>query len=214
MYRLHSLRLFCCLCLLCGFRVVALSMVQAGESAAAAQDKPPERWTLPVPMHPQETDLWCWAATSQMTMGYFGKQISQSQLANVVFHRNDCEQRPTPLPCIKRGDILIEPFGFKYDKATQPISPESIVFQIHGLRRPIPFVWKFPGGGGHAAMLVGYARDADGTFLVECLDPFPPPGRSPLAREGGQRLFIPHSRWCGDYDHTFSHAYFNVTPKQ
>jgi hypothetical protein len=98
-----------------------------------------------------------------------------------------------------------------YDIAKEPLSQEEIVRQIYTLRKPIPFAWRWPGGGGHAALVVGYARGPDGTFLVECLDPFPPPGKDARAWAGGQRLFMSHSRWAGDYDHVFDHALLNVT---
>jgi hypothetical protein len=185
--------------------------MSSAPAQSTAQAKPPDRWSLPVELHPQETQCWCWAATGQMTMAYFGKNVSQSEQANLAFHRKDCGEMPTPRPCIKTGEILIKPFGFKYDLATKPLSESAIMYQIHGLRKPIPFAWRFPGGGGHASIVVGYAWQDDGTFLVECLDPFPLAGKDKRSWGGGQRLFIPYARWIGDFDHTFGHAYFNIT---
>ncbi len=200
---------FCWLGLACALGIGPLGMGSVN-AQSAAQEKPPDRWTLPVEMHPQETQCWCWAATSQMTMAYFGKNVSQSEQANRALRRNDCEQRPTPRPCIKTGEIIIKPFGFIYDVATKPMKESAIMFQIYSLHKPIPFSWQFPGGGGHASILVGYAWQGD-TFLVECLDPYPPPGKDPRSWEGGQRLFIPYQRWIGDFDHTFGYAYLNIT---
>ena len=99
-------------------------------------------------MHPQETNSWCWAATSQMTMAYFGKNVTQGEQANRALHRNDCGHRPTPQPCIKTGEIIIKPYGFIYDVATTPMKEGAMMFQLHNLRKPIPFSWRFPGGGG------------------------------------------------------------------
>jgi hypothetical protein len=178
---------------------------------AAAQEKPPDRWTLPVQLHAQETEVWCWAATGQMTMEFLGTSVSQSEQANRAFRRDDCGQVPTPRPCIRGGEILLRPYGFSYDLSTTPLNEGAIAYQLYGLRKPIPFAWRFPGGGGHASLVVGYARQADGTFLVECLDPYPPPGKNPGSWGGGHRVFMPYSRWVGDYDHTFGHAFFNVT---
>jgi hypothetical protein len=180
---------------------------------AAAQEAPPSRWTLPVELRAQETEVWCWAATGQMTMEFLGMNVPQSEQANLAFRRNDCGQRPVPSPCIRGGEIVLKPYGFSYDVSTRPLSEETIVRQIHTLRKPIPFAWRFPGGGGHAALVVGYARQADGGLLVECLDPYPPPGRDPRSWGGGQRIFMPYSRWVGDYDHTFGHAFVNITRK-
>jgi hypothetical protein len=180
---------------------------------APAQEKPPDRWTLPVELRAQETELWCWAATGQMTMEFLGKSVSQSEQANLAFRRNDCGQRPVPRLCIRGGDILLQPYGFSYDVTKRPLPEEGIVYQIYKLRKPIPFAWWFPGGGGHSGLVVGYARQADGTFLVECLDPYPPPGKDPRDWGGGHRLFMPYQRWAGDYDHAFALAYINVTRK-
>jgi hypothetical protein len=202
------------LCLVCGVGLGALGIAPADATSAAAQGKPPDRWTLPVTLRAQETEVWCWAATGQMIMEFLGKGVSQSQQANLAFRRNDCGRQPIPGPCIRGGEILLKPYGFRYDASFQPLSAEAVVHQIYTLRKPIPFAWRFPGGGGHAALVVGYARQADGTLLVECLDPYPPPGKDVRSWGGGHRVFMPYSRWVGDYDHTFGHAYYNVTPKR
>ena len=86
-----------------------------------------------------------------------------------------------------------------------------MLHQLHTLRKPVPFSWQYPGGGGHAALVVGYARQPDGTFLVECLDPWPPPGKDRRSWAGGQRVFMPYARWANDYDHVFGGAMVNVT---
>jgi hypothetical protein len=187
--------------------VGCLLVVGAGQ----AEDKPPDRWTLPVVLRPQETELWCWAATGQMTMEFLGVGVSQSEQVNRALRRTDCGTRPTPRACIKGGSILIKPYGFDHDISKTPLTEGGLAYQLYGLRKPVPFAWRFPGGGGHAALAVGYARQADGTFLVECLDPWPPPGRDARSWSGGHRVFMPYSRWVGDYDHTFALDYFNVT---
>jgi hypothetical protein len=198
-------------CLVCGVGVGALGMGPADTPPAAAQESHPDRWMLPVKLHAQETEVWCWAATGQMTMEFLGKGVSQAEQANLAFRRSDCGQRPTPRPCVRGGEILLRPYGFTYEASTKPLSEQAVIHQLHTLRKPIPFAWRFPGGGGHAALVTGYARQADGTLLVACLDPYPPPAKDARSWGGGQRIFMPYSRWVGDYDHTFGHAFFNVT---
>jgi hypothetical protein len=197
-------------CLLCGVGAAALALLPVETPPAGAQEKPPDRWSLPVKLHAQETEVWCWAATGQMTMEFMGKEVSQGEQANLAFRRNDCGQRPTPRPCARGGEILLRPYGFSYETATRPLTEQALVHQLHALRKPVPFAWRFPGGGGHAALVTGYVRQADGPLLVECLDPYPPPGKDARAWEGGHRVFMPYGRWVGDYDHTFGHAFFNV----
>lgn len=55
--------------------------------------------SLPVTLHPQETQNWCWAASGQMVMDYLGHNVSQCVQANNRFGRNDCceiDLCPTP----------------------------------------------------------------------------------------------------------------------
>jgi hypothetical protein len=211
MHRLLRCSQVFCLCLVCAAGIGGLQIGSVDAPPAAAQEQPPDRWTLPVEPHAQETEIWCWAATGQMTMEFLGKSVSQGEQADLLFGRNDCGEHPIPRPCIRGGEILLKPYGFTYDVSTMPLSEETVVRQIHALGKPIPFAWRFPGGGGHAALVVGYARQPEGTLLVECLDPYPPPAKDPRSWGGGHRVFMPYSRWVGDYDHTFGHAYFNVT---
>jgi hypothetical protein len=193
--------------------MAALALCPVEAPPLSAQEKPPDHASLPVQMRAQETELWCWAATGQMIMEFFGKEVSQSLQANLQFRRTDCAQRPVPPPCVRGGEITIRPFGFAHGISTRPLTEEGIVRQIHGLRKPVPFAWRWPGGGGHASLLVGYARQEDGTLFVECLDPYPPPGKDARSWGGGQRIFMPYQRWVRDYDHVFAVAYYDVNYK-
>jgi hypothetical protein len=199
------------LCLAFAVGITASEILVVLVPPVAAQAKAPDTWTLPVELHAQETEVWCWAATGEMVMEYLGKSVPQDEQANLAFRRNDCGQRPIPRPCIRGGEILLKPYGISYEVSTRPLSEETVIQQIYTLRKPIPFAWRFPGGGGHAALLVGYARQPEGTLCVECLDPYPPPGKNIQAWNGGHRVFMPYDRWDGDYDHAFGHALFNVT---
>lgn len=175
-------------------------------------EEPPRRVTLPVDMRPQETELWCWAATGQMTMEYLGKKVSQSEQANQLFGRTDCDDRPVPKPCIRGGAVVLKPFNFRADVTTAPMTEEEIVRQIATVKKPIPFGRRWAGGGGHIALVVGYLRTTDGKLLLEILDPYPPRGKNKNSPEGGQRSLMPYSRWAkGDGESVFDHALFNVS---
>jgi hypothetical protein len=201
------------LCLVLGLVLAGRPSDGAGEPSTSERDKPPDRWTLPVVLRPQETELWCWAATGQMAMEFLGKSIAQGEVVNLVLHRDDCGRHPAPGPCVKGGSVVLTPFGFQFDLSPTPLSESELVRQLYTLRRPVPFSWQFPGGGGHASLAVGYARTPDGSFLVECLDPWPPPGKDRRDWAGGQRVFMPYARWAKDYDHYFGGAMYNVARK-
>jgi hypothetical protein len=177
---------------------------------------PPERDSLPIELRPQETELWCWAATGQMTMEYLGKSVSQSEQANKLLRRTDCEQRPVPKPCIHGGLVLIPEYGFVCDFIKSPPTEREIERQIHTLRKPIPFAWKWKGGGGHIGLVIGYVRGKkEGSSFVEVLDPFPPPGKHPQNSRGGQHLFVPYKKWAGgSAESTFDHALINIVEKK
>jgi hypothetical protein len=203
-------------------RGAAIALALACAAAIGAREVPPEtvpagappdRFTLPVTLHPQETVWWCWAATGQMTMEFFGKPVSQAEQANRIFGRSDCGQQPCPNACVRGSSINLIPFGFTCDMSSNPLSQDELVRQFYTLRKPVPFAWQFPGGGGHASLAVGYVKMPDGTFLVECLDPWPPPGRDKRSWTGGQRVFMPYARWAHDYDHVFGGAMYNVVRK-
>ena len=198
------------ICLALGAGIWASAQTPPDAPAAAAEDKPPDVWTLPVKLVPQETELWCWAATGQMTMGYFGMEVSQSDQANLLFRRRDCGQRPVPRECTQGGRMVLNEYGYTYNLLRKPVIPDEIVRQTYTLRKPMPFAWLFTGGGGHAALVVGYNKQTEGQFLVECFDPWPPPHTDQRDWAGGQRLFMPYSRWCEDYDHSFGQVLINV----
>src|ERR1700687_785173 len=44
----------------------------------------------PVTLRPQETNNWCWAATTQMITEFLGHGKNQCDLANLRFGRTDC----------------------------------------------------------------------------------------------------------------------------
>ncbi len=55
---------------------------------------------LPVPLYSQLTNMWCWAASSQMVVGYLypSVKIPQGDQANYNTGRTDCMNDPTPGP--------------------------------------------------------------------------------------------------------------------
>ena len=69
--------------------------------------------SLPVPLIPQQTNEWCWAASGQMIMNYLGATaVNQCQQANNELGRTDCCMSPTPSACVKCGYTQFDKYNF------------------------------------------------------------------------------------------------------
>src|SRR6476659_5029294 len=64
---------------------------------------PTESESLAVPLHAQQTSMWCWAASGQMVMNFLGGSVVQCDEANKEFSRIDCCNNPTPGACVQGG---------------------------------------------------------------------------------------------------------------
>lgn len=150
--------------------------------------------SLPVTLHPQETGMWCWAASGQMVMHYLGNNVAQCTQANNRFGRTDCctidlcpsptepvPAWPNPCKCVCGGWPEFEKYGFTFQRTTNaPLSWDDLKEQIsdspYCKRKPFAFTWAWPPrpyGGGHVMVAKGYADLPVGRFVV-MLDPWAP----------------------------------------
>jgi hypothetical protein len=175
----------------------------------------PDRWSLPVIGHAQETNNWGWAACAQMVMGSFAVQVPQSDMANFAFKRTDCAQRPVPGGCDQGGDAaaVLTKYGFAFDTSPTPLTQDQIIQQIYTLKKPFVFTWTLAGGGEKSGVVIGYARVPGGQFLLDVLDPWPPPMADARDPQGGQRGIVTYSHWAADTDHTFKSNVYNIAKK-
>jgi len=140
--------------------------------------------SLPVTLHPQETSMWCWAASGQMVMHYLGNNVAQCTQANNRFGRTDCpcaqcgsSPLPNP-PCVNGGWPEFDKYGFTFQRTSDTalsfaalrseLSPKSACG-----RTPIAYSWHWSGGGGHMMVADGYVT-IDGASYVSILDPWAP----------------------------------------
>ena len=56
---------------------------------------------LDVPLFAQTTKMWCWAASMEMIMHYYGEKLPQHVQANNKFERRDCGPKTRSSGCIK-----------------------------------------------------------------------------------------------------------------
>lgn len=154
--------------------------------------KPKASESLPVTLHPQETGMWCWAASAQMVMDYLGHNVSQCVQANNRFGRNDCCNidlcpPPTETPCNQPGGHPCACSGWpefnKYDfdfkrTSNAPLNWDQLKKQISQEsacgKKPFCFTWHWNGGGGHMMVAIGYTVIDDSIRFVERNDPWAP----------------------------------------
>lgn len=146
--------------------------------ALGACCSPPVEESLGVTLRPQETSMWCWAASGQMVMEYLGTNVAQCTQANNRFGRTDCCNSPTPGACVVGGWPEFGKYGFSFETTSNAaLSWDDLKDEIADAtncgRRPFAFTWHWPGGGGHMMAAIGY-RTVDGVNFVEVNDPWAP----------------------------------------
>lgn len=135
---------------------------------------------LDVPLIGQETNSWCWAASGQMVMQWFGISVSQCRQATYQFGQAagvNCCTQPTPSPCISGGQVEISHYGFTYNQlgASSWLGQSQIETQIYTQVEP----WIINPNGphfGHVLVAVGYVDFTSivpNLFLVGINDPWP-----------------------------------------
>jgi hypothetical protein len=145
---------------------------------------PPDSEDLAVTLHPQETSMWCWAASGQMVMHYLGNNVTQCTQANNRFGLTDCpcgQCGPTPDSspnCVWGGWPEFEKYGFiSKHTSNAPLSWIDLKGEIADAancgKRPFAFTWHWNGGGGHVMVADGY-ETVDGINFVYMLDPWAP----------------------------------------
>ena len=144
-----------------------------------------------VPLFPQKTNVWCWAASGEMEMNYFSDNIQQCTQATFQFGQaagKDCCNNPIPGVCISGGQVEIGHYGFTYQQlgGSSALTPAQIQNQISTRHEP----WIFNpycadsskcGSWGHVLTGVGYFAPfasvlpelSDLSFLF-VNDPWPP----------------------------------------
>lgn len=139
---------------------------------------------LQVPLHPQETSMWCWAASGQMVMDYLGNNVAQCTQANNRFGVTNCPcfqcgaDPQTNPPCVNGGWPEFDKYGFTFQRTSNTaVSWATLKEELSNRRkcgdRPIAFSWHWDGGSGHMMVAVGYAT-VFGVNFVSIQDPWAP----------------------------------------
>lgn len=160
--------------------------------------------SLPVTLHPQETSMWCWAASGQMVMHYLGNNVAQCTQANNRFGVTNCpcaQCGPSPVanpPCVNGGWPEFDKYGFTFqrtsDTALTWAQLRKELAQKSGCgKTPVAYSWHWTGGGGHMMVANGWVT-VGGTDYVAILDPWAPCV--------GDARIIPYTEYVSGPNHT------------
>ena len=162
---------------------------------------PPDSVILAVGLRAQQTGMWCWAASGQMTMNFVhpASNVQQGDEANRRFGRTDCGNTPTPSACVLGGWPEYEKYSFSRTRTSnQALTWDQLRREIGCASRPIAFSWHWPGGGGHMMVVIGYRTLAGSGNWVLVNDPWPP---TPSAGTQSWMLYDRYVATPGDHTH-------------
>lgn len=131
-------------------------------------------------LRPQETNNWCWAATTQMLAQHLSVSVTQCSLANIRFGRTDCcnpqndgASCPKTNACNMPGWIMLDECGCKSDETTSALSWDDLRKQIYCSKKPMAWAYGTSGVVGHVVIVKGYLT-LSGTNYVVLNDPWAP----------------------------------------
>ena len=161
--------------------------------------------SVPVTLNGQQTGMWCWAASGQMTMNYVhpASNVQQCDEANKRFGHSDC--CTTPSNCVFGGWPEYGKYNFTADTTSDaPLTWDQIKSQIYCAKKPFAFSWHWNGGGGHMMVATGYVT-IEGTNYVTVNNPWPPTG-------GVQEVYT-YDKYVGgpSWDHSHWNDFYNIT---
>lgn len=131
-------------------------------------------------LRPQETNNWCWAATTQMLAQHFNVTVSQCSLANQRFGltnccdpKNDGSDCPKTNDCNKPGWLMLTESGLTFEETTTALTWDKLRRQIYCSKKPMGYAYGTPGVVGHVVVIKGYLT-LSGTNYVVLNDPWSP----------------------------------------
>ncbi len=154
--------------MLCG--LTALSLAFLGSCC-----NPEIIGNVPNTLHAQQTNNWCWAATTQMLAQHFGISVNQCDLANHRLGRNDCctGDCPKNANCNKPGWLELDFVGLTFSESATALSWDQLKRQIFCSKKPMGYAYGTPGVVGHVLVIKGYVTVGGTNYLV-LNDPWSP----------------------------------------
>src|SRR5580704_153616 len=172
---------------------------------AADEDQPGSgiNCSVAVMLRPQETPMWCWAASGQMVMETLGRNVPQCDQANNRFGHSDCCNHPTPVPCVEGGWPEFSKYGFSSSVTNSaPLTWSQIVDQICTKKKPFAFSWHWTDGGGHMMVLKACSQSGAQNY-VTINNPWPP--------NVGEVQILTYAAYVSGPGYTHWDDYYDVT---
>src|SRR5487761_64255 len=158
------------------FGVLSLAMIAHAQAL-------PHNGIVGTVLDPQLEDSWCWAASGEMVMGYFGVNVQQCAEANVRYGQAagvDCCLQPASATCNQGSYVVIGNYGFTYQQLgpATALTYSQIEDQIATRNEPWifnPYCANQSGCGkwGHVLVGSGYYWPTQPLFFILVDDPWP-----------------------------------------
>ena len=130
-----------------------------------------------VTLRPQETNVWCWAAVTQMITEFLGHGRTQCDLANQRFGQTNCCSgtcQNKTATCTQGGWTMFNESNFNFTAAPTALSWDFIKSKIDCSNQPLALIDGPLGGGmGHVRVIYGYMAVGSSRFLL-IRDPWAP----------------------------------------
>jgi len=166
--------------------------------------------TVDVPTLPQQASNWCWAASGEMTMKYFGRDVQQCVEANREFGLTTCCQDNSG-SCNNGGWPEYGKYNFTASETSDhALTWDQVQSQIYCAKKPFAFSWHWPGGGGHMMVAKGYLV-VNNIKYVDVNDPEPYTNLNTIT--GGTETIMTYDRYVSDTDHTHWNDFYDITYK-
>ncbi len=134
---------------------------------------------LDVPLFPQLTGNWCWAASEEMISTFLGHGVGQCEQVNEqsAVYQDWGKTKPNCCPASEDAKCQFgswpwfDSFTYRRTASGKPLSWEELTQEI-GAGRPVGFSWKWNTGGGHMMVARGFSAVPPG--WVQINDPYYP----------------------------------------
>ncbi len=142
--------------------------------------KPEIIGNVPNVLRPQQTNNWCWAATTQMLAQHFSISANQCDLANHRLEETNCcnnqnegSNCPKTNDCNEPGWLELDFVGLKFKETATAMSWSNLKSQIFCAKKPMGYAYGTANVVGHVLVIKGYVSVGTTNYVV-LNDPWSP----------------------------------------